>query len=150
MANREQKEEVKLYFAYGSNMNHEHMKHRCPKAKYIGKKTLPDYELVFRSVADVQESPGKTVEGALFEITKDCEEALDRYEGFPNLYIKRYVDDFMFYTMVDKDYVHPPSMPYLNTIAQGYKDCEISTDCLVAAVNESLNGVDKDTIKHYI
>jgi len=150
MANREQKEEVKLYFAYGSNMNHRNMQVRCPKAKYIGKKTLPDYELVFRSVADVQEAPGKSVEGALFEITKDCEEALDRYEGFPNLYIKRYVDDIMFYTMVDKDYVHPPSMHYLTTIIQGYKDCEISTDCLINAANESLQGVDKDTIKHYI
>jgi len=146
MANRKHNEEVKLYFAYGSNMNHEHMKHRCPKAKYLRKMTLPDYELVFRSVADVQEAPGKKVEGALFEITKDCERALDRYEGYPNLYTKRVVDDIMFYTMVDKDRVYPPSEGYLWTIVHGYKDCKISTEDLSRAVNESIDALDNQTI----
>jgi len=146
MANRKHNEEVKLYFAYGSNMNHEHMKHRCPKAKYLRKMTLPDYELVFRSVADVQEAPGKKVEGALFEITKDCERALDRYEGYPNLYTKRVVDDIMFYTMVDKDRVYPPSEGYLWTIVHGYKDCKISTEDLSRAVNESIDALDNQAI----
>lgn len=146
MANRKQSEEVKLYFAYGSNMNHEHMKHRCPKAKYLRKMTLPDYELVFRSVADVQEAPGKKVEGALFEITKDCERSLDRYEGYPHLYTKKVVDDIMFYTMVDKDRVYPPSEGYLWTIVHGYKDCKISTEDLSRAVNESIDALDNQAI----
>jgi gamma-glutamylcyclotransferase (GGCT)/AIG2-like uncharacterized protein YtfP len=146
MANRKHSEEVKLYFAYGSNMNHEHMKHRCPKAKYLRKMILPDYELVFRSVADVQEAPGKKVEGALFEITKDCEKALDRYEGYPNLYTKRVVDNIMFYTMVDKDRVYPPSEGYLWTIVHGYKDCKISTEDLSRAVNESIDALDNKAI----
>ena len=146
MANRKHNEEVKLYFAYGSNMNHEHMKHRCPKSKYLKKMTLPNYELVFRSVADVQEAPGKKVEGALFEITKDCERALDRYEGYPNLYTKRVVDDIMFYTMVDKDRVYPPSEGYLWTIVHGYKDCKISTEDLSRAVNESIDALDNQAI----
>ena len=146
MANRKQKEEVKLYFAYGSNMNHYNMRQRCPKAKYIRKMILPDYELVFRSVADVQKAPGKQVTGALFEITKDCERELDRYEGFPHLYIKTYVDDFMFYEMVDKDIVYPPSHGYFNTIWVGYEDCKLSTAPLVEALDYSRQGLDNTNI----
>lgn len=146
MANRKHNEEVKLYFAYGSNMNHEHMKHRCPKSKYLKKMTLPNYELVFRSVADVQEAPGKKVEGALFEITNECEKSLDIYEGFPHLYTKKVVGDVMFYTMVDKDIVCPPVPGYLATITQGYLDCEIPPDNLVSAVKESLKVLDKTNI----
>ena len=91
MANRKQKKKIKYYFAYGSNMNHEHMKMRCPKSKYLGPFELPGYKLVFRSVADVQQSKGDSVLGALFEITDECERSLDRYEGYPNLYTKRYL-----------------------------------------------------------
>ena len=116
MANRKQEKEkvINYYFAYGSNMNHKHMQYRCPKAKFIETYTLSGYELVFRSVADVQQSKDSSVTGALFEITEDCERSLDIYEGYPNLYTKKYVnkwhDDMnkflpqriMFYSMVDK------------------------------------------------
>ena len=155
MANRKQKEkEIKYYFAYGSNMNHEHMKFRCPKSKYIGTYTLPEYELVFRSVADVQQSEGSSVNGALFAITEECERSLDRYEGYPNLYTKKYVnrwhDDMnkftpqkiMFYSMVDKDLVYPPSEGYLGTIVKGYMDCGLSTDPLEEAVKFSAKRLD--------
>ena len=151
MANRKQKEkEIKYYFAYGSNMNHEHMKFRCPKAKFIETYKLPGYELVFRSVADVQQSEDSSVTGALFEITNDCERSLDVYEGYPNLYTKKYVnrwhDDMnkflpqkiMFYSMVDKHGVYPPSQGYFQTIKQGYKDCNLSTEPLMMAAKNSI------------
>ena len=44
----------------------------------------------------------------------------------------------MFYSMVDKYGEHPPSDGYLQTIVQGYVDCEISTDPLLVAVKSSL------------
>ncbi len=151
MANRKQKEKkIKYYFAYGSNMNHEHMKMRCPKAKYIGQWTLPGHKLVFRSVADVEQSKDDEVNGALFEITQECERALDRYEGYPNLYIKKYYtiwhtdmenvlpQTIMFYSMVDKYGVYPPSEGYFQTIKQGYKDCKLSTGPLMIAAKSSL------------
>lgn len=133
------------YFAYGSNMNHEHMKYRCPKSKYIGTHELPDHELVFRSVADVQQSKDSSVVGALFKITDECERSLDRYEGYPNLYTKKYhmaqdenmPKKIMFYSMVDKQLVFPPSESYLETIIKGYIDCDIPTDNLVEAVKFS-------------
>jgi gamma-glutamylcyclotransferase (GGCT)/AIG2-like uncharacterized protein YtfP len=145
MANRKQKKEMTYYFAYGSNMNHEHMKYRCPKSKYIGTHELPDHELVFRSVADVQQSKDSSVVGALFKITDECERSLDRYEGYPNLYTKKYhmaqdenmPKKIMFYSMVDKQLVFPPSESYLETIIKGYIDCDIPTDNLVEAVKFS-------------
>ena len=145
MADRKQKKEMTYYFAYGSNMNHEHMKYRCPKSKYIGAHKLPDHELVFRSVADVQQSKDSSVVGALFKITDECERSLDRYEGYPNLYTKKYhmaqdenmPKKIMFYSMVDKQLVFPPSESYLETIIKGYIDCDIPTDNLVEAVKFS-------------
>lgn len=156
MANRKQKEKDKVsyYFAYGSNMNHEHMKMRCPKSEYIGTYILEGYELVFRGVADVQPSEDKSVTGALFKITPDCERSLDVYEGYPNLYTKKYhwqfhkdkdkfIDDrIMFYSMVDKQVVYPPFETYLNTIIGGYQDCGLSTDPLKAAVDFSIQRLD--------
>jgi|TARA_R100001460_G_scaffold34891_3_gene67537 gamma-glutamylcyclotransferase (GGCT)/AIG2-like uncharacterized protein YtfP len=150
MADRKQEKEVKYYFAYGSNMNHEHMKFRCPKAKFIETYTLPGYELVFRSVADVQQSKDSYVTGALFEITDDCEKSLDVYEGYPHLYTKKYVnkwhDDMnkflpqriMFYSMVDKHGIYPPSQGYFLTIKQGYKDCNLPTEPLMIAAKNSI------------
>ena len=155
MANRKQKEkEITYYFAYGSNMNHDHMKMRCPRSKYVGTYTLEGYELIFRGVADVQPNPDKSVTGALFKITQDCERALDIYEGYPHLYTKKYhwqfhgskdkyVDNkIMFYSMVDKHVVYPPNEGYLSTIVGGYQDCELSTDPLQAAVEFSAERLD--------
>jgi hypothetical protein len=36
-----------LYFAYGSNMNWEQMKTRCPSARFVAVALLPDYKLAF-------------------------------------------------------------------------------------------------------
>ena len=123
MANRKQKEKVSYYFAYGSNMNHKHMKMRCPKSEYVGKFTLQGYELVFRGVADVQPCVGKSVPGGLFKITPECETALDFYEGYPNLYTKKYHWQFL----------------------QGYNDCEIPMENrkgITEALNFSITRLD--------
>ena len=36
-----------LYFAYGSNLNHQQMKNRCDGAKYLKPYILKDYKLCF-------------------------------------------------------------------------------------------------------
>lgn len=83
----------KIYGAYGSNMNLEQMAHRCPKAKVIGSGILKDYKLTFRGrykgVANIQPCKGKEVPIVLWEITDECERALDIYEGYPSLYVKK-------------------------------------------------------------
>ena len=40
-------DEVKLYFAYGSNLCKEQMKVRCPKSKYLEKYYFDNYKLCF-------------------------------------------------------------------------------------------------------
>lgn len=88
-------EKTKLYGAYGSNMNLEQMSHRCSKAKVAGTGILEGYKLTFRGrykgVANIEACIGTVVPIVLWEITEDCERALDLYEGYPNLYIKEEV-----------------------------------------------------------
>tara|TARA_R100000655_G_scaffold108709_3_gene161247 strand:- start:918 stop:1346 length:429 start_codon:yes stop_codon:yes gene_type:complete len=136
---------MKYYFAYGSNLNHDHMKFRCPDSKFVGTMTLSGWELVFRSVADISENKDKEVKGGLYSITEKCEAALDIYEGFPHLYNKGYMNvnldgkekEVMTYIMNDRSYLYGPSKSYLETIVQGYLDCKLPLDQLENAVIKS-------------
>ena len=84
----------RYYFAYGSNMNLEQMKYRCPAAEVVENVRLEDYRLAFRGrapgngVATVLPEKGSCVEGVLWKITEACEKSLDFYEGFPSFYGK--------------------------------------------------------------
>jgi gamma-glutamylcyclotransferase (GGCT)/AIG2-like uncharacterized protein YtfP len=120
----------KFYFAYGANTHREHMASRCPAAKPVGKVKLFGHALAFRGVADViRATPDVCVHGALWSITDECERALDRFEGFPNLYIKRVsmlrlrgeTVRVMFYVMrKNDDEFSPPPRSYENTLREGY------------------------------
>ena len=39
---------AKLYVAYGSNLNKEQMRYRCPTAKFVGTGIIEGYELQFK------------------------------------------------------------------------------------------------------
>ena len=133
-----------IYIAYGSNMNVEQMSRRCPNAKPIGKTVLQNYKLVFKGVADIEKSESEEVPVVVWEITKECEKALDIYEGYPRLYRKEYVPILingktelaMVYVM---NYAKgaKPSEYYYNVIKQGYKDFDINTAPLEKALKES-------------
>jgi gamma-glutamylcyclotransferase (GGCT)/AIG2-like uncharacterized protein YtfP len=116
---------MKLYFAYGANLNLEGMRFRCPSAHPVSAFLLHDYRLAFSGVATIQPCPGATVPGALWEITQECEDNLDVFEGFPFLYSKIYLtqgnQEFMAYVMND-DPPAGPSRSYFNTIREGYQD----------------------------
>jgi gamma-glutamylcyclotransferase (GGCT)/AIG2-like uncharacterized protein YtfP len=71
---------MKIYVAYGSNLNKEQMFKRCPGAIYIGSCEIKGYSLVFKRCADIIKSKGKCP-AALWLITKENEDKLDRYEG---------------------------------------------------------------------
>jgi hypothetical protein len=77
-----------LYAAYGSNMNVAHMAQRCPKAIAVGTGYIRDYLLEFRTHATIVRHPGRRVPVVMWEITQECEAALDRYEGYPAYYRK--------------------------------------------------------------
>ena len=81
------------YIAYGSNMVQEQMADRCPHARLIGMGYLPKHRLEFYLHATVERSQtkGPGVPVAVWEIDAQDEKRLDRYEGFPNYYIKETV-----------------------------------------------------------
>lgn len=117
------------YFAYGANTNLSSMAHRCPAAKPLGTLILEDHRLVFSGVADIQEWKGCVVHGALWHITPECERALDRFEGFPNLYVKTWIDfehdgkdcKAMVYVMRNRTSMSPPGPGYEGTLREGYR-----------------------------
>lgn len=146
-------EKTKVYGAYGSNMNLDQMSHRCPKARVIGTGTLQDYKLTFRGkykgFANVEQCEDKLVPIVLWEITEDCETALDMYEGFPTQYIKKQVEVMldgkpiktMVYIMVSEyeNMVAAPTEYYFDVIVRGYSDNGLNLKPLQNAYAECLS-----------
>ena len=137
----------RYYFAYGSNCNLNQMAARCPKATVCVPVTLRNYTLIFNGVASIKRRNGSVVMGLLWKITPDCERSLDRYEGYPRLYVKRNVTVFaadgsscraMVYVMA-KEYNSPalPTDCYYNGIREGFLQNNIPVETLEAALNET-------------
>ena len=88
------------YFAFGSNMDVEQMAIRCPGAMVEGPAYLEDHELVFRGpskkrgggVLSVDSQPGVVVEGILYRVDPHHLQALDRFEGAPEWYVRQRVE----------------------------------------------------------
>ena len=94
-----------LYFAYGSNLNHQQMKVRCKGSTFIKAINLKGYVLTFRSkyrAADIDKKKNSKVVGGLFNITKSDEKKLDIYEDYPKLYKKMY---FKYYKKIVMTYI---------------------------------------------
>lgn len=137
---------LRYYWAYGSNLNVAHMAERCPGAVQYKALALPNGALMFRGVADVVLRKGSTVHGGLWQITRACEAALDRYEGIKSgLYRKCYltlkirgdVVSCLYYKMNQTPGFYPPDGAYIDCIAQGYRDFGLPLDALNDALVET-------------
>ena len=140
----------KLYFAYGSNINLNQMAFRCPNATPVCPVTLDNYELTFSGggVATIVPAEGKQVPGLLWELTPECERALDHYEGFPSYYDKQEIvvkaaDNtgyrVMAYVMTpqfSRDAVVPSEF-YYNGIRDGYIQNGMDTTPLEKALQKT-------------
>jgi len=79
-----------LYFAYGSNLDPELMRTRCPSVKTVGLAALREHRLAFPvfsqewggGVAGIQLAHGDTLWGVLYEIDEAGLAALDEAQGF--------------------------------------------------------------------
>ena len=124
----------KIYFAYGANTNKDAMAIRCPKAKVICAGHITNFRLKFNNVADIvatDSSYGVDAPCVIWEITKDCEERLDRFEGFPELYSKINVEGYEgcqyqeqykgFAYKMNYEGFHTPSPSYVRGIRNGLK-----------------------------
>ena len=130
-----------LYFAYGSNLNHFQMKRRCVESIFLKKINLKHFKLTFRSkyrAADIEPKKNSSVPGGLFDISKNDEKKLDRYEDYPILYKKYYFSYYgkkvMTYTMVRKTPFTYPTERYLNIVKKGYLDCNLDKKALIKAL----------------
>lgn len=141
----------RLYIAYGSNLNLEQMKRRCPTAEVVGTAELRNWRLWFRgghhsAVATIERERGFTVPVLIWWIQPGDEAALDRYEGFPFLYRKETlrltVNGRRVYAMVYimNEAGHPygiPSASYFDTIREGYTSANFNADILYDALKRS-------------
>jgi gamma-glutamylcyclotransferase (GGCT)/AIG2-like uncharacterized protein YtfP len=128
-----------IYFAYGSNINIEQMKYRCPTARPIGKGMLNGYRLFFKgrkggAYATIEEKEGACVPVLVWKLKPEDEKALDYYEGYPRFYEKKMTEVTlpsgkrvigMVYIMTDGmiDRLDPnmPDKRYLEAIVRGYE-----------------------------
>ena len=130
------------YFAYGMNTNQSQMANRCPDAKSVGKAVLYGHEFRFARHADIVENPDFNTHGVLWEITPDCELALDALEGYPTYYLKKIVNIFyngqvvqaMTYYMTGDNPDEYPSDGYLTMLMDGYKEHEVDNNQLYSSL----------------
>jgi gamma-glutamylcyclotransferase (GGCT)/AIG2-like uncharacterized protein YtfP len=90
------------YFAYGSNISEKRMINER-KIDFENRTFayLENYKLVFNKVsqknnnlgfANIVESEGSIVEGALYELNVKFIEKIDRYEGYPKHYYRKTIE----------------------------------------------------------
>ncbi len=79
-----------LYFAYGSNMEWERIRGRCPSARFVCRGLLPDYRLMFPRysqnnkcwTASVKKADDHAVWGVVYDIDDRDIGTLNQHEGY--------------------------------------------------------------------
>jgi hypothetical protein len=125
----------RYYIAYGSNLNKDQMMMRCPGAKATGTSILDGWELLFKgsktgSYLTIERAEGATTPVAIWEVTPEDEQSLDRYEGYPSFYYKRQFDmvcggkkiKAFAYIMHEDRPIGIPTQFYIQTCLKGYDD----------------------------
>lgn len=140
-----QSENKILYFAYGSNLNHEQMKQRCPESKFISRVVLKNYKLVYDgygphrhgAVANIVPHTGETVWGGLFELSQNDLNRLDKFEGYPDVYSRKEASvendkndiiEKVFIYYKKPEAIGNPSQGYQYIIVKGAEECGLPKD----------------------
>ena len=146
----------RYYIAYGSNLNVEQMKHRCPDARVVGTATLEGWTLLFKgsktgSYLTIEPKEGSSVPVAVWEVSERDELHLDHYEGYPNFYYKKDIEisykgittgrmrkrQAFVYIMHEDRPLGLPTEYYLKVCAKGYLYFNFDVNRLIQAVNDS-------------
>lgn len=71
------------YFAYGANMDRDHMRRTAPAARSLGLARLLGHRIAIgrAGFGTVVAEPGAVVHGILWDLTPEDEAALDHFEG---------------------------------------------------------------------
>ena len=142
---------TKFYLAYGSNLNIRQMRYRCPGAVPIGTAVIPDYELLYKgsktgAYLTIEPKKNGIVPIAVWEVTEADEKRLDAYEGCPTFYYKKALRlpvklangktkklTAFVYIMHEERKLGVPSMSYIRTCEEGYRNFGFDTKFLDAA-----------------
>jgi gamma-glutamylcyclotransferase len=129
------------YFAYGSNMNWEQMKQRCPSALFLGVGRLKDHRLAITrksrrrlcGTADVIEEPGSVVWGIVYEIEAAELLVLDGFEdGYRresmNISVSGQEATAWVYIAEKELCPPPPSAHYKRLMLEGARHWRLPTD----------------------
>jgi gamma-glutamylcyclotransferase len=130
------------YFSYASNLNRKQMAERCPGSRPVFSATLPNYKLIFTGwsrqwkggTASIKPVKSEKVMGAVYDISETNLKQLDKHKGYPahynHLKVTVWTDDgdpveAITYIKTEQSQESKPSLEYLKSITQGYKDWEI-------------------------
>jgi hypothetical protein len=150
-------EDRSFYIAYGSNINIEQMKMRCPNTIEIMEEVLTPYEITFRqtelgSFLDMDMS-ARLIDNCyvmrtpvvIYALTKEDEQRLDGFEHYPDIYIKKnvvfVVDKGLYlscyyYTLKEKTPYGKPSDKYVNICKKGYENHNFDQSILLDALKK--------------
>lgn len=158
----------KYYVAYGSNLNVEQMRYRCPDATPIGTAIINGYELLYKgsksgAYLTIEKSPDGKVPVVIWRVSAKDEKSLDRYEGFPNFYYKRDLElkvklfkpsksfygkqhsgitqvlDCFVYIMHENRQLGVPNRYYVDGCAVGYRTFGFDRATLTAAFDRTIS-----------
>lgn len=146
----------RYYLAYGSNLNVEQMRWRCPGSRALGTGFIDGYRLLFKgsktgSYLTIEPKDGAEVPVAVWEVNEDDEQRLDRYEGFPTFYYKKELmitftglrtgkqrcRQCFVYIMHEERPFGMPTRQYVETCAEGYRDFGFDENYLKKAIDDS-------------
>ena len=159
------------YLAYGSNLSIERMRSRCPDAEVAGRAMIPGYRLLFKKsqsgfYATIEQDANCAVPVLVYMISDYDEALLDRCEGYPRHYYKRYFQlpihtldgnklrgkmrKCMAYVLHEDRLLGEPSMEYFNLLHEGYERWGFDGTVLEKALADSIGSQNaKKYLKEY-
>lgn len=145
-----------FYVGYGSNLQLQQIKMRCPDSKLIGTGFIKGYELLFKGVATIIPSKRSKVPVVIFELSDKDIYMLDKYEGVErNLYRKEIIPvtldsgeivECMVYILNGFKEEGKPSSNYFMTIMEGYIQNNLPLKYLIKAYERSFMSDQKRNI----
>ena len=146
------------YLAYGSNLSLEQMAMRCPDAVVAGSAKIPGYRLLFKKsgsgfYATIEQDANCFVPALVYKISEYDEALLNRYEGYPKFYYKRYFQlavktlrggrlkgnkQCMAYVLHEERQLGEPSMKYYKLLDEGYARWGFNVEILDKGLADSI------------
>lgn len=147
-----------FYLAYGSNLSLERMTTRCPDARVAGTAKIHGYRLLFKKsksgfYATIEQDANCYVPTLVYKISEFDEALLNRYEGYPKYYYKRYFQlpvttlrggrlkgqkQCMAYVLHEERLLGEPGMEYYRLLDDGYAQWGFDVEILDKGLSDSI------------